>query len=197
MAHKSLLRYIFRHGPNSKARTSTPPKSGSHTSANTKISFKEPNAPPKYAAPGDGPESPLAYKSRSESRQSSVLEDIEEESISGNETNSSDVDKASITDILAALDLDIDTFTTRGLITASVDEARMGNYAHLDTINTFLALLESLNGFSETIDVLRVEMEGKKHVCEEKLAMLEGVCRTVAQLQFGAKEDGMNSEEEQ
>ena len=196
MAPKSLLRYIFRHGPNSKARTAAaPPRSGAGIPASTPAPVSEPISPQKPAIPEDGPESPLAYKSRSESRQSSVLEDIAEESSSDNDNNSSDVDKASIAETLAALDLDLDTFTTRGLITASVDEARMGNYAHLDTIRTTLELLDALNGFSATIDVLRDEMEGKKRVCEEKLAMLEDVCRTVAQLQFGEEEAEMTDAE--
>lgn len=190
MAPKSLLRYIFRHGPNSKARTTAASSNNNtRTSPSAAPAAREPVSSGQHQPLADGPESPLAslaYKNRSISRQSVVLEDIKEEN--PKDASSTASDKASIAETLAALDLDIDTFTTRGLITASVDEARMGNYAHLDTVNTVLELLNALEGLSATIDVLREEIEGKKRVCEEKLAMLEDACRMVAGLQFGEEE---------
>jgi hypothetical protein len=197
---KSLIRYIFRHGPHARERANTTPSKLSQI-PNT----PETDSPPRRATADDAPESPLAYKTRSESRQSTNLEAIVEETDdAGQDTNdagqdtddagqdtdgsSSHNDDASIAETLAALDLDLNTFTTRGLITASVAEARMGNDAHLVTIDTTLALLDALDGFSATIAVLKTEMEDKKRVCEEKLSMLEDVERAVSRMQFGEEE---------
>lgn len=178
MAPKNLLRYIFRHGPHSKARTAvSPTKPTAHISETDSPPQGEPISPQPLVLTDDTPESPLAYKSRPESRQSSILEDIVEE-------NSSEIDNASIAETLALPDLHINAFTTRGLIIASVDEARIANHAHLETINTILALLVALEGFSATIGVLSVEMEEKQRACEEKLAMLEDVERAVIQMHF-------------
>jgi hypothetical protein len=179
---KSLLRYIFRHGPHTKARSE---KSSAKQTSYTSRTTPEPHFTQQHATPDGAPDSPLAYKSRSESRQSAVLENIVEESGSDNGNDGSDVDSASLTGSLAALGFDIESFTTRSLVAASLDEARMGNHAHLMTIDTTLALLDALHGFSATIEVLREEMAGKRQVCEEKLAMLEDVQRAVGQMQFG------------
>jgi len=186
---KSLIRYIFRHGPHVRARSDTSP---SERFAQEPVNPPEPVTLSRRPTPDDAPDSPLAYKSRSESRQSTNLEDIAEETVEPDQDtddSSSNDDSASIAETLAALDLDINTFTTRGLISASVAEARMGNDAHLVTIDTILALLDALDGFSATVTILRTEMEEKKRVCEEKLAMLDDVERAVSQMEFGEEEE--------
>lgn len=69
-----------------------------------------------------------------------------------------------------------------------MDEARLATHAHLDTINTTLALLDALEGFSPTIPVLREEMVLSKRVCEERLRMLDEAERAVEQMQFSSEE---------
>jgi hypothetical protein len=187
---KSLIRYIFRHGPHARERADTTPSKLSQIPKTP-----EPAQPARRAVPDDAPESPLAYKTRSESRQSTNLEAIVEESGDADQDtdgSSSHNDNASIAETLASLDLDLNTFTTRALLTASIAEARMGNDAHLMTIDTTLALFAAINGFSATITVLKVEMEAKKRVCEEKLAMLEDVERAVSRMQFGEEQEEDN-----
>lgn len=182
MAPKSLLRYIFRHGPHSKARSSTSLTVTIHEQETKSLDTSKSLSRKHSKSPISPPESQLAHKSRSESRQSSVLENIVEETYG-------DTDNTSIAEMLAALDIGIDSFTTRGLVTASVDEAIQATHAHLDTINTTLALLDTLTAFSATIGVLRKEMEEKRRLCQEKLAMLEDVETAVTQMAFGDEAD--------
>jgi hypothetical protein len=185
MAPRSLLRHIFRHGPRRSAQTTEHP--GAHGSESKPTPIKQPTSPLKHVLTEDDvPESPLAYKSRPDSRQSSILEDIEEEESSNAELETAaEIDRASITETLAALDLDISAFTTRDLILSTVDEARLAVRSHLDTINTTMTLLDALDGFSATIAVLSDEMVEKKRVCEEKLGVLEHVEWAVGQMRFG------------
>lgn len=122
------------------------------------------------------PESPLAHKTRPESRASTVLEDITEESYSD--------DDVSMVEPFAALDLDIATLTTHELLTAAVREAKSSLHAHLNTVNTTLELLWALNGFSATITAMKGEMEATKEICEEKLKAIEDVERAVECMRF-------------
>jgi hypothetical protein len=231
MAHRSLLRHIFRHGPHSKARTTeSPPKASDHVPDNIIAALSESVSHQQLMVINDVPKSPLAYKTCSESRGSSVLEVIVEESeysaeemeysaeekeYSGDdneygrdeieyerdeieyerdeieysgEESCSDVDKASVAETCSALDLSIDTFTTRELVTAALSEAKTITYDHLDTITMTLALLEALEGFSATITALREEMVTKKQTCEEKLTMLEEIEGAVEHMQFGTED---------
>jgi len=52
-------------------------------------------------------------------------------------------------------------------------------------------LLEALDGFSATVDVLRDEMLDKKEIYEEKMGLLEHLERAVACMRFG--EEGEKS----
>jgi hypothetical protein len=181
MAPTSLLRYIFRHGPQSKARVNAPsptePATTKEVPEVAPMNHEEPHTYRELAHSNDVPESPLAYKARSESRQSIFLEDIVEES---SNTSSSEVDNESVAETITAPGLDIGGYSTQELLTATLSETKMALHAHLDTINTTLELLDALEGFSATIAVLKDEMMTKKEVCEEKLEMLEDVEEAVA-----------------
>jgi hypothetical protein len=211
MAPRSLLRHIFRHGPYSKARTAPPAsKATSETPEDSPTMLRRSASQRQLITPDSAPESPLTYKVCSESRQSSFLEDIAEESEDTEiedtseyiteeseyvtEESDSDIDKTSIADTLAALQLSLENFSTRNLINAALNEAKIATYAHLDTLDTTLALLEALNGFSSTITVLGEEMVEKKRACAEKLTMLDAVTRVVERMQFEAEDSGEETE---
>jgi hypothetical protein len=208
MAPRSLLRHIFRHGPYAKAHNApTPSKARGNGPNDLSKTLKRSISQRHLVTPDSTPDSTLTYKLRSESRQSSVLEDIAEESEDLDEKASyhssetdytisetdSDMDKTSVADTLAALQLSLENFTTRNLVMAALNEARIATYAHLDTIETSLALLEVLEGLSATIAVLEEEMLEKREMCKEKLHMLEDVERVVARMQFG--EETLDEEE--
>jgi hypothetical protein len=198
MPHKSLLRHIFRHGPHSKtntARLPIDPSASELAAVNASLSHLE------LAPNNDLPESPLAYKSRPDSRQSINLEDIVEESNSDTREGTSDeqectiieeatadVETQFVADTLTALNLDIATFTTRELLTTTLNKAKIATHAHLNTVDMTLKLLDALKGFSATIDVLRTEMVEKKRACEENMALLEDVEQAVEQMQFEREE---------
>jgi hypothetical protein len=194
MAQKSLLRYIFRRGPHGKSRNAAPeplPKAKvSMPSPWSSESEPESELYQQHPRTQDGPESPLAYKTRpedraqerSDSRASSVLEDIPEESSS--EEEYPEYDEHSILETLSALSFDMQSYTTRDLILATLNEARTATHGHLDTINTTIALLDALNGFSATIAVLRDEMLAKKEVYEEKMSLLDDLERAVERMHF-------------
>jgi hypothetical protein len=202
MPHKSLLRHIFRNGPHSRTNTarlpvepSTPGRASQPAGVSASLSYLE-------FAPNNGPpESPLAYKSRPDSRQSIILHKIVEESNSdtGGSTSeeeeravieevAANVETQFVTDTLTALNLDIATLTTRGFLTATLNKAKIANRAHLNTIDMTLELLDALKDFSATIEVLRTEMGEKKCSCEEDMALLEDVEQVVVKMQFERKE---------
>jgi hypothetical protein len=171
MTKKSLLRYIFRHGPNSKPRNETSaPNSSPRTLENASAPMNELNGsqPPVVARKTHKPA--FDFEFRSDSRQSSILEDIAEEGSSGNDDASS-----SSAGSLATFDLDASPLSTDELLAATLNEAREAIHAHLDSLNTTLTLLDALEGFSATIPVLREEMEEKVKTCEEKIVALEDV----------------------
>ncbi|KAH4004466.1 hypothetical protein HBI56_112110 [Parastagonospora nodorum] len=194
MAPKSLLRYIFRHGPNSKSRDAVPPPQVAHVapySTKTAATSKETVRYDQNVRTTEIPDSPLAYKhqqhpsDRPNSRASSVLEDIAEE------TNTSPSPSLHSTVSIASTlrSIDVQTFSTRELILATLNEAKSANLGHLDTIDTSLALLGALEGFSATVGVLRDEMLDKKEIYEEKMGLLEHLERAVECMRFG-EEDG-------
>jgi hypothetical protein len=190
MAPKSLLRYIFRHGPNAKARAATtPPSAVSYEPKDiTPAPSNKPAPHREITSSNEEPKSPLAYKIRSESRQScesSILENIAEES-------GSDDDKSSSGETITLFEHNIQALGTRELVTATLYEARVATHAHLDSIDATLGLLDALDGFSATITVLKAEFKGRKETCEEKLRMLGDVESAVERMQFA--EEGHEQE---
>ena len=85
-------------------------------------------------------------------------------------------DTASIITVIATQPpaIDLSTITTRDIIYASIDEATEAMNTHLRTLGTTLALLEALDGFSPTVEVLLCEFREKKRQCEGKLEELKG-----------------------
>ncbi|KAF1920757.1 hypothetical protein BDU57DRAFT_534504 [Ampelomyces quisqualis] len=181
MAPTSLLRYIFRHGPHPKARVAAPsPRQSTRVAEAAEIATKsldKQHSHREVMYSNEPSKSPLAYKSRTDSRQSSILDDIAEES---SNNSSSDEENESVGQNITAPGLNIRGYTTQELLTATLSEAKMALHAHLDTINTTLGLLDALEGFSATVAVLRDEMMVKKETCEEKMEMLEDVEDAVA-----------------
>ena len=94
---------------------------------------------------------------------------------------------ASLTDTLASLELEISTFSTRELVYAILDEAKVAATSHLETISTTLSLLEALDGFSATISALRQEMLGKKQACEDQMGTLDAVERAIEGMAFAGE----------
>lgn len=172
MAPKDLLRHIFRHGPHSTSMSNTSP-------LRTSESLHEEPA----SNENDTTVAPLPLTHRSNTTQSPTLENIAEES-------ESETDSTSIAHIPISLNIHISTFTTRELIYATIDEARIATRAHLDTIHTTLALLDALEGFSPTIPVVKEEMVLNQRVCEERLKMLEETEAAVEQVKHFGDEGG-------
>jgi hypothetical protein len=104
---------------------------------------------------------------------------------------------ASVVTVLAshAPVIDPATLTARDLY-AAIDEAKSATNGHLDTLETTLALLGALKGFSATIEVLKQEMEDKKRACEAKLVELEGFEEAVEGMNFSDWQQGVSAEEE-
>ncbi|KAH8726583.1 hypothetical protein GQ44DRAFT_725787 [Phaeosphaeriaceae sp. PMI808] len=171
MKSKSLLRFIFRHGPH-HAKSSIHAPESQITATNQSLPHDN------FAAPINAPESPLAYKTDLTSHNSSILDQSANRS-------SSNIDNDSIAEALATLDLDVSTFTTHDLVIAAIDEARNSLNEHIDTVDTTLALLDALKGFSATIATLKEEMIEKRMLCEGRLVVLEDVERGVSHMQFG------------
>ncbi|KAL1607181.1 hypothetical protein SLS59_002885 [Nothophoma quercina] len=144
MLTRNLLHRIFRHSPRQKVSEDTLPRR-----------FKQPAA--ERAGPAveasSGPASP--YKERKVAMYTIApapktpepfgLENIAKEDA---DDTSSPNDTASLTETLASLELETSTFSARELVRATLDEAKTAATFHLDTINTTLALLEALDGFS-------------------------------------------------
>jgi hypothetical protein len=190
MAPKSLLRYIFRHGPRGKSRNAAP-----ELRRKAEVLMPSPWSSDlvsyqQHPRTQDGPELPLPLKTRpenhpvdrSDSRASSVLDDIPEESSS--EAEYPEYDDSLITETLSTLSFDMQSYTTRDLILATLNEAKTATDGHLDTINTTVALLDVLDGFSATIEVLKDEMVAKKEVYEEKMSLLDDLERAVERMHF-------------
>lgn len=180
MAPTSLLRYVFRHGPHARSHgAGLTPDHESRATPRTSLRPQEQEARPNSPAgsdTSDEPESPLAHKNRPERRTSTVLNDIAEES-------SSD-DDASIAESFATLGLDIDNFTTRELLAATLKEAKTNLLEHLETVNTTLEILRALDGFSATITAVKEEMGAKTEMCEEKLKAMRDVERFANGFQY-------------
>jgi Ca2+-dependent lipid-binding protein len=198
MAHGKILRNLFSHGSrHSKSKTSAKSLQVSDPETHAAVTKpSEPIANPTSGATKALPAPPNAPKTpERNSHIVDVLPEILEEA--NPETDAQTPDSPSISDSPSITVTDTDaptsttsaitilppritpavldptTFTTRDLLYAALDEATAATNTHLDTIETTLALLQALNGFSTTVDVLKREMQDKKRVCEEKLGELE------------------------
>jgi hypothetical protein len=204
MAHGKMLRSFFGHGSRySKSKTSAlpaqvtdPPKPAAAVNEH-----EQPIAKPTSGATKPLPPPPKAPKTpERNSHTVEVLPEILEEadaetpdspalsnspSITVTDTDSPTSLRTTILPprITPAV-LDPTTFITRDLLYAAIDEATAATNTHLDTIETTLALLSALNGFSATIDVLKREMTEKKRVCGEKLGELESLEEAVEGMRF-------------
>jgi hypothetical protein len=190
MGHGNLLRHIFRHGSLlSKSKTDAlPPKA---TNPENSAYVAEPVAKPVETAAKQLPRTPPRTPERN-SHTVEVLPEILEESDSSpllaSGSPSITITTATSTRTLLApvttALLDITTFTTRDLLYAAIDEATAATNAHLDTIETTLAVLQALNGFSATIDLVKREMLEKERACENKLEDLESLEEAVEGMRF-------------
>jgi hypothetical protein len=189
---RHLLRYIFRHG--SRARTSAdalPLGLKNPSPEFTSMAIDSGSKPVKSESKHD--DHPRNFALSPNTPEPFGLEDITEEE-DGDTT--SPTDTASLTKTLTSPELENDTFTTRELVHAALDEARVATLSHLDTIDTMLALLKALDGFSATILELMKEMLEKKQVCEDKTITLEAVERAVEGMIFaGETQNAMERDE--
>jgi hypothetical protein len=206
MRHGKLLRHLFGHGSrHSKSKADVLPLNVDDPEKRAAASKSE-QLITKLAGGATKPLPPTPHPPKTPERNSHVVEvlpGILEESSPGIDVETPGSPSITVTDtdsptagtdttsartILTAqvtpAVLDITTFTTRDLLYAAIDEATAATNMHLDTIETTLAVLQALNGFSATVDVLRREMLEKKKVCEEKLGELDGLEETVEEMRF-------------
>ncbi|KAF1947584.1 hypothetical protein EJ02DRAFT_390581 [Clathrospora elynae] len=205
MAPRNLLRHIFKHGSYTKARTDESPLKADNllpkepgivatVTAVTSVATLATAAIVTHNAPETPPPHSPTPPRTPEPKTVDVLPEIREESSPESDTETASIvtvlaasgtDTASLTTVFAALNLDINTFTTRDLVYANIDESITAIQAHLETIETMLALLDALNGFSATIKVLKEEMLEKKQMCEDRLGFLESMEAEVTKMLFG------------
>lgn len=189
MATRNLLRHIFRHGPRAKVVEDALPlglklqatELATNTACETAVAQNSQRAASSTLRPP--PKTPEPFG----------LEDIAEEDAVD---TPSTTETASLTETLASLDLEISTFSTRELVQATLDEAKSATSSHLDTINTTLALLDTLDGFSATISELRKEMLEKKQAYEEQMGTLDAVERAIKGLTFAGELQEQDTEHE-
>lgn len=194
MSTRHLLRHIFRRSPRAKvSEDALPLDVGKLASDVASLAIED---EPKLAAaiPGNRQISaPSTSAPPPKTPEPFGLEEIAEEDYADTPAS---IDAASLTETLNSLDLEISTFTTRELVCATLDEAKMVTHSHLDTIDTTLALLNALDGFSATIPELKREMLEKKQAYEEKTGMLEAVERAVKGMIFAGEaqvQEAMNN----
>ncbi|KAL1799883.1 hypothetical protein ACET3X_000225 [Alternaria dauci] len=182
MPRGNLLRHLFRNSPHTGNRPHEQSPYVNEAEESTVIKSEDPSQT-------------LSRPRTSEPPGVHVLPRItEEEPISSasiplflaSSAGSAGSDVASFTTILdanvpaPALAIDPATLTTRDLLYAAIDEATAAVNTHIDTLETTLALLRAISGFSETVEVLKREMEDKKRECKIKLGELEGFEEGVA-----------------
>lgn len=178
MLTRNLLRNIFRHGPRErfnedtlplglKLQVTEPTTNTTHETANYQNNQRSttPNTRPLP------PKTPEPFG----------LEDILEVDTRPNTPSVTE------SEAFAWFELEISTFSTRELVHATLYEAKSAASSHLDTINTTLSLLEALEGFSATISELRGEMLEKKQACDEQMATLDAVERSLEKMTFAGK----------
>lgn len=174
MSTRNLLRQIFRHGPRDRVDEDALPlelklQAPQSITPESVTCHNTQRAPPNTRPPP--PKTPEPFG----------LEDITEEDIRPNTPSVTE------SETLAWLELEISTFSTHELIHATLYEAKSAASSHLDTINTTLPLLEALEGFSATIAELRSEMREKKQACEEQMATLDAVERSIERMAFAGE----------
>ncbi|KAF3048790.1 hypothetical protein E8E11_009725 [Didymella keratinophila] len=182
MSTRNLLRHIFRHGPRDRVNEDAlplglklqAPESTTDTTRGTAI-YQD----TQRAAPSTRPPPPKTPEPKTP--EPFGLEDIAEEDTRPNTPS------VTGSEILAWFELEISTFSTRELVHATLYEAKSAALSHLDTINTTLSLLEALEGFSATISELRSKMMEKKQACEEQMATLDAVERSLEKMVFAGE----------
>ncbi|KNG49913.1 hypothetical protein TW65_03330 [Stemphylium lycopersici] len=194
MPRGNLLRHIFKHGPLSKHKDSSP-----------REPVNNPQAAPSATSPVETTRANAEATSRLAKASAPValqiLPKIKEEparefgSLAGSlsSCSSSNTGAESATAVLAAQNTDNipdpSTITTRDLVYAAIDEATSATHAHLDTLETTLALLETIRGLSETVEVLRREMKEKRKACQVAVKELAGFEEGVEKMHFA--DDGV------
>ncbi|KAF1365450.1 hypothetical protein EJ07DRAFT_171372 [Lizonia empirigonia] len=183
MSTRDLLRQVFSHRWRDKTSKSTLP-----------LGLDESRKESAHVVVGNTPEPKVSYNQQITTADTFApppktpepfgLEDIAEEESTD---TPSPVDTASLTETLTSLDLESNSFSTREIIYATLDEAKMAVRSHLDTIDMQLALLDALDGFSATILELRKEMLETRQACEEKMGMLNAVGRALEGMIFAGE----------
>lgn len=180
MAPKSLFRHIFRHGPHAKRDGSTSPEKANEplpekctalTESDSNLSGSEP-IPLVISTPWKTSESPTRI---------ALAEDSAD---TANVNDDFTSDTATITQTLAALNLNLSTSTTRQLFYATIDEATAALRAHLHSISSVLALLDALEGFSAAILAMEEDMISAGRECQQKLQMMEDVWAAIEEIPF-------------
>jgi hypothetical protein len=172
MTKKSLLRYIFRHGPTAKERNEIAAlKDNPATREKTSTHNNEPQDCQPSAAAKETAEPAFDFDLRFDGRQASGLEGIAKEENNGDNDDAS----SSSTESVATIGFDASPLSTAELLAATLHEARDAVHAHLESLYTTLSLLDALEGFSATIPVLREETKEKMKTCEEQIVALHNV----------------------
>ncbi|KAH6858877.1 hypothetical protein BKA58DRAFT_405710 [Alternaria rosae] len=199
MTRGSLLRHIFKHGPNFILKRDAVPSKIDENDRSLLIA-KRVETPLKASSQDPSPpRTPEPYTVN-------ILPEItEEENTSptnnspsaSSDTGSTVSDLASIVTVLAAHTplINATTLTTRDLLYAAMDEAISATKDHLDTLATTWALLEALAGFSATVEVLKQEMGVKITASEAKLAELERFEEAVEGMKFLDEQENVGAEE--
>jgi hypothetical protein len=121
------------------------------------------------------------------------------QSSTSSSTGSTTSDLESIITVLAAYtpvpDIDPATLTPRDLLYAAIDEATAAINEHIDTLETTLALLQAITGFSETVQVLKLEMKDKKRACETKLTELKVFEEAIEGMKLPGVEERLDANE--
>lgn len=185
MSTRDLLRHVFRHRRRDKISKGALPlglDESRKESAHVVVGNNTPES--KVFSNQHTPTSAETFAPPPKTPEPFGLENIaEEESID----TPSPVDTTSLTETPTSRDLEINSFSTREIIYATLDEAKMAIRSHLDTIDTQLALLDALDGFSATISELRKEMLKSQQACEEKMGMLNAVGRALEGMIFAGE----------
>jgi hypothetical protein len=174
MRRGSLLRHLFKHGQYAKSRSHEQSPLVSESKRPVVITSKGLS---QTLSPSRTPDPPAVH----------ILPQITEEEPASTATTPSPVSSSTgstvsdLASVITVLDttaatpaIDPATLTTRDLLYAAIDEATAATNTHIDTLETTLALLQAITGFSETVEVLEREMQDKRRACDSKLAELEG-----------------------
>ncbi|CBX91009.1 hypothetical protein IAQ61_002475 [Plenodomus lingam] len=66
-------------------------------------------------------------------------------------------------------------YTSRELLDTTISEAKLALQSHLDTLAMTIGLLEALDGFSDTITVMKRDTLRAQKECRERLSMIAGI----------------------